>query len=98
MSARLEYLRGQIRAEQISMGECIELQGLADEIDPGDVELLEWAGVPEHEDDGLPYEVYGDDEHGYGITQHGVLMPDERHSRRETAQIVADFLNDEGDA
>ena len=44
---RLEYLRGQIRAECISMGELVELQGMADQIDPGDVELLEWAGVPE---------------------------------------------------
>ena len=46
---RLEYLRGEIRAERISWGEIAELQGLAEHIDPGDVELLEWAGVPEHE-------------------------------------------------
>lgn len=45
---RLEYLRGELRAERISYGELIELQSLADEIDPGDVELLEAAGVPEH--------------------------------------------------
>lgn len=45
--ARLEYLRGEIRAERISYGELIELQGLAEFIDPSDVELLEWAGVPE---------------------------------------------------
>lgn len=44
---RLEYLRGELRAERISWGELHELQGLADEIDPGDVELLEAAGVPE---------------------------------------------------
>lgn len=49
---RLEYLRGQIHAECISMGELHELQGLAEHIEPGDVELLEWAGVPEFEDDG----------------------------------------------
>ena len=48
---RLEYLRGEIRAERISYGELHELQGLAHLIDPGDVELLEWAGVPEFEDD-----------------------------------------------
>jgi hypothetical protein len=47
---RLEYLRGEIRAERISYGEIAELQGLADKIDPDDVELLEWAGVPEHPD------------------------------------------------
>lgn len=44
---RLEYLRGEIRAERISMSEIAELQGLANRIDPSDVELLEWAGVPE---------------------------------------------------
>ena len=48
---RLEYLRGEIRAERISYGEIAELQGLAEHIDPGDVELLEWAGVPEHEEE-----------------------------------------------
>lgn len=45
---RLEYLRGELRAERISMGELAELQGLAHWIDPSDVELLEPAGVPEH--------------------------------------------------
>ena len=44
---RLEYLRGELRAERISYGELAELQSLADQIDPGDVELLEAAGVPE---------------------------------------------------
>lgn len=45
---RLEYLRGEIRAERISYGELKELQSLAAYIEPGDVELLEAAGVPEH--------------------------------------------------
>lgn len=44
---RLEYLRGEIRAERISYGEIAELQSLAPFIEAGDVELLEWAGVPE---------------------------------------------------
>ena len=44
---RLEYLRGELRAERISWGELHELQGLASFIDDGDVELLEAAGVPE---------------------------------------------------
>ncbi len=48
---RLEYLRGQIKAERISWGELNELQGLAEYIAPEDVELLEWAGVPEFPDD-----------------------------------------------
>ena len=45
---RLEYLRSQIEAECISMGEISELQELAEYIDPTDVVLLQWAGVPEH--------------------------------------------------
>jgi hypothetical protein len=47
-AARLEELRAVIRAECISYGEIAELQALAPYIEPGDVELLEWAGVPEH--------------------------------------------------
>lgn len=50
MNGRLEYLRGEIRAERISYSELHELQGMVDEIDPGDVELLEWAGVPEFQE------------------------------------------------
>jgi hypothetical protein len=44
---RLEELRGEIQAERISIGEIIELQSLAEHIEPGDTLLLEWAGVPE---------------------------------------------------
>ena len=44
---RLEYLRGEIIAERISYGEILELQDLAEYIDPDDTLLLEWAGVPE---------------------------------------------------
>lgn len=51
ISARLEYLRGEIRAERISWGELAELQSLAEYIEPGDTELLEAAGVPEHPED-----------------------------------------------
>jgi hypothetical protein len=47
IKARLEYLRGELRAERISYGELAELQGLAEHIEPDDVELLEAAGVPE---------------------------------------------------
>lgn len=46
-AGRLEYLRSQIRKEQISYGELAELQSLAAHIDRGDTELLEAAGVPE---------------------------------------------------
>lgn len=48
---RLESLRGELRAERISYGELLELQSLAEHIEPGDVELLEAAGVPEHDAD-----------------------------------------------
>jgi hypothetical protein len=47
---RLEYLRGEIRAERISYGEIAELQSLVKYIEVGDVELLEWAGVEEVKD------------------------------------------------
>lgn len=46
-AARLEYLRGELRAERISYGELAELQDLIPHIDAGDLELLEAAGVPE---------------------------------------------------
>ena len=45
---RLEYLRGELRGERISYGELAELESLREHIEPGDVELLEAAGVPEH--------------------------------------------------
>ena len=48
---RLEYLRGEIEAERISYGEIAELQDLAEYIDPSDVVLLQWAGVPEFPED-----------------------------------------------
>ena len=51
IKSRLETLRQEIRLERISTGEIIELQGLAEHIDKGDVELLQWAGVPEFEDE-----------------------------------------------
>lgn len=48
IKARLEYLRGELRAERISYGELAELQSLTKHIDSSDVELLEAAGVPEN--------------------------------------------------
>lgn len=44
---RLEYLRGELRAERISYGELHELQSYADHIPDDDAELLKAAGVPE---------------------------------------------------
>lgn len=49
--ARLEHLRGEIEAERISYGEIAELASLAEHIEAGDTQLLEWAGVPEFPDD-----------------------------------------------
>ena len=51
---RLEYLRGEIEAERISYGEIVELQSLSSYINPGDVLLLEWAGVPEKVNQFIP--------------------------------------------
>ena len=44
---RLEYLRRELRAGRMSYGELVELQDMIPLIDPGDVDLLEAAGVPE---------------------------------------------------
>jgi hypothetical protein len=46
---RLEYLRGEIEAECISYEEIAELESLKEHIDSGDIQLLQWAGVPEFE-------------------------------------------------
>lgn len=46
---RLEYIRKQIKSESISYGEIEELQSLAQYIAPGDVLLLERAGIPEND-------------------------------------------------
>lgn len=51
MKARLEEIREEIRSERVSIGELIELRSLVKYIDKDDVELLEWAGVPEFNND-----------------------------------------------
>lgn len=50
---RLEYLRGELRAERISYAELSELLEYAAEgaIDPSDIELLEAAGVSEFDNE-----------------------------------------------
>jgi len=55
IKSRLEEIRIEIRAERISQGEIHELQSLAEHIDKNDVELLEWAGVDEFEEDEKDY-------------------------------------------
>jgi hypothetical protein len=49
----LEYLRGEIQKCRISYEQIAILQGFSGYIEPGDVELLEWAGVPEFPEDEL---------------------------------------------
>jgi len=44
---RLEYLREQIKQENISYQEILELQSLKEHIEDSDVLLLQWAGVEE---------------------------------------------------
>ena len=44
---RLGEIRKSIDAECVSYGELVELASLAEYIESGDVQLLEWAGVPE---------------------------------------------------
>lgn len=48
---RLERIRESLRRQNISYGELHELQAMTRFIDPGDLELLEAAGVPEHNSD-----------------------------------------------
>lgn len=51
ITARLEYLRGELRAQLISYDELYELQGYGEDghIPADDLELREAAGLPEHE-------------------------------------------------
>lgn len=70
---RLEYLRGELRAERISWGELHELQSLAEYIEPGDVELLEAAGVPEFPDDAEAVEQHRANAREEGIPERDAL-------------------------
>lgn len=74
-SQRLEYLRGELRAERISQGELLELQSLAKYIAPDDVELLEAAGMPEASQPAqhtpLPWQVITSPQTVAGVTHSG---------------------------
>jgi hypothetical protein len=50
ITERLESIRRSIEDENVSYGEIAELQSLAEHIDPSDVVLREWAGIPEFPD------------------------------------------------
>lgn len=81
---RLEYLRSQIRAESISMLETMELESLADAIDKGDVELLQWAGVPENSETDEALEQYANPVETVTI----VDIPVTFHAHYENGQII----------
>ena len=66
---RLEQLRTEIREERISYGEIAELESLKKYIDPNDVELLEWAGVPEFDEDEDNYAKGGKVKHIFEVGQ-----------------------------
>jgi hypothetical protein len=76
---RLEYLRNEVKNASISYSEIAELQGLAKYIDKGDVELLEWAGVPEFKREMKKYKV---------IDQQGASFMDDTHKNPMTANAL----------
>jgi hypothetical protein len=73
---RLEELRAELRAERISYGELAELADLAPYIAPGDVELLEAAGVPEHADDIADGDLWTEDGNTFWEQGGGHCHPD----------------------
>lgn len=81
-SERLEELREALRAESISYGELADLQELAPYIEPGDVELLEPAGVPEFDP---PCPSCGADDLDPKSIEDGVRLPGGRWVGSATA-------------
>jgi hypothetical protein len=51
IQARLNRIRESIDQENVSYGELVELESLKDHIHEGDLELLQWAGVPEYNEE-----------------------------------------------
>lgn len=84
---RLEYLRGELRAARISYGELAELQSLAEHIEPGDVELLEAAGVPEHQTRATYLlTIEGPDDFDFDLDDAGAAIA--AHVRREGEDVA----------
>ena len=48
---RIEEIRVEILAERVSYDEIAELESLAEYIDESDVLMLQWAGIPEFEEE-----------------------------------------------
>jgi len=90
---RLEELREEIREERISTGEIAELQSLAQYIDPSDVELLQWAGVPEFEEEEEEYTDFSQyDTIAYNLTEEdAVKLANEQSEKDPNSQIVLAF-------
>jgi hypothetical protein len=85
-AARLEELRAVIRAECISYGELAELADLAPYIDPSDVELLQWAGVPEFPDDTMDADT--------GEAFNRAIIYARELGRQHGANVAIDYINE----
>ncbi len=83
---RLEYLRGELRAERISYGELSELQSLANHIEADDVELLEAAGVPEFDSENFDVEAIHMDRRNGNFSNE--RLEDYRHENIVRASLV----------
>lgn len=91
IKTRLEYLRGELRAERISQGELCELQSLVDHIAADDVELRKAAGIPENSDL-TAYKITRDDGSHYITSMaRGVTLEDARKYFLGIVQVEEDF-------
>jgi len=93
---RLEYLRGEIKAERISYGEIAELQVLREYIDPGDVELLEWSGAEENKDNKMKrYNVIWEEKHNIIVEakneEEAIDKVNEGQGSDDNSEIVGSF-------
>lgn len=83
MKKRLEELRQSLRDENISYGELIELQSLIEFIEPGDVELLEAAGVPEFKKKFIIVDTFNGD--GYSLCNARLVELEDLNSAKTYA-------------
>ena len=90
---RLEELRKQIREERISTGEIAELESLKQYIDPSDLLLLQWAGVPEFEEEEEEYTDFSQyDTIAYNLSEEdAVKLANEQSEKDPNSQIVLAF-------
>lgn len=83
---RLEELRTAIQDQHISYGELAELVSLKEYIEPGDVELLEAAGVPEF-DQTYEFNV------NIGLNLN-VFAKSEEEARAQLSEAVREYFNE----